>query len=111
MYPDGVYTCTVHSRGTQFCFKVNLCVEHLGFASGRNLYICVPAAHPPGGSRGEDSVGEGGGGAGGGAARPALQRTLPGERRQVRAYPEDHVGVEKAQHGHTCVSCWETRRL
>ncbi len=54
----------------------------LGFASRRNLYICVPAAHPPGGAWGEDSFGEGRQRAGGGAGGPALQYTLPGEQQQ-----------------------------
>lgn len=54
----------------------------LGFASRRDLYICVPAAHPPGGAWGEDSFGEGRQRAGGGAGGPALQYTLPGEQQQ-----------------------------
>lgn len=82
VYPDRAYTCTVSIVSTHFCFKVNWCVDYLGFASRRNLYICVAAAHPPGGSRGEDGVGEGGGGAGGGAGRPALQCTLSGGGRR-----------------------------
>lgn len=79
---------------TRCCFKVTPRVDYLGFASRRNLHICLAAAHPPGGSRGEDGVGEGGAGAGGGAARPPLQCTLPGER----GVQVDHVwtvGVEK----------------
>lgn len=63
-------------------------MDYLGFASRGSLYICLAAAHPPGGSSGEDGVGEGGGGAGGGAGRPALQRTLPGEQQQVRGDAE-----------------------
>ena len=56
-----------------------LCVC-LGFSWRRNLYICVPAAHPPVGAWGEDSVGEGRQRAGGGSGGQALQHTLPGER-------------------------------
>lgn len=79
------------------CFRVTLCVDYLGLASWRNLRICVTAAHPPGGSRGEDGVGEGGAGAGGGAGRPALQCPLPGTggtQRTVFGLLSSAVGVE-----------------
>lgn len=57
-----------------FCLLV-----YIGFATGRNLYICITAAHPPGRPWGEDSFGEGRQGAGGGPGGPALQHSLPGE--------------------------------
>lgn len=57
----------------------SVCFLDPGFASRRNLYICIPAAHPPGRAWGEDSFGEGKQRAGGGTGGPALQYTLPGE--------------------------------
>ncbi len=58
---------------------VSLCVC-LGFVFRRNLYICIPAAHPPVRPRGEDSFGEGRQRTGGGAGGPALQYTLPSKQ-------------------------------
>lgn len=58
----------------------------LGFAFGRDLYICIPAAHPPGRPWGEDGVGEGRQRAWGGAGGPALQYALPGKQEEVAVY-------------------------
>lgn len=72
--------------------KVSVCLfVDSGFASRRDLYICIAAAHPPGGPWGENSFGEGRQRAGGGAGRPALQYALPGERQQGSIYPEELV--------------------
>ena len=67
------------------CLFVRLFV-YLGFASRRDLYICVPAAHPPGGTWREDSFGEGRQRAGSGTGGPALQHTLPGEQQEDWAH-------------------------
>lgn len=81
--------CTQAVRACVSCaifgavFATSFRVGFSGFAVRRNLHICVAAAHPPGGPSGEDGSGEGRQRAGGGAGRPALQRTLPGERGQV----------------------------
>ncbi|CAG04874.1 unnamed protein product, partial [Tetraodon nigroviridis] len=80
--------CTQAVRACVSCaifgaiFATSFRVGFSGFAVRRNLHICVAAAHPPGGPSGEDGSGEGRQRAGGGAGRPALQRTLPGERGQ-----------------------------
>lgn len=55
------------------CVFLSLCpIVFLGFASRRNLYIRVPAAHPLGGPWGEDGFGEGRQRAWGGTGGPAL---------------------------------------
>lgn len=50
-----------------------------GFAPRRDLYFCIPAAHPPGRPWSQNSFGEGRQRTGGGAGRPALQHRLPGK--------------------------------
>jgi len=69
-------------------FSVCLFV-YLGFAFRRNLYICIPAAHPPGRAGGKDCFGEGRQRAGGGPGGQALQYTLPGETQRGSVYPEE----------------------
>lgn len=73
----------------EFDLKADFSVVCLGFASRRNLYICVPAAHPPCRPWGEDSFGEGRQRAEGGAGGRALQFILSGERQQVAVHPQD----------------------
>lgn len=77
----------------------------LGFASRRDLYICIPAAHPPGGPWGEDSFGEGRQRAGGGPGGPAFQYTLSGEH----LHPEESqllykVHLQKKKQTKSCMN-------